>query len=148
MFLRTDFYDTCIRLHDSNNLFLWAEEISEEIISPEQSQRSTLRDEEAPPRVETEEESETPPVESDSEGVMIAPKPSKRRLKPEAKPVCYFFKFFTKVLSYFRKKIKAFQMLCILLRFKLEQTNNYILVVNSIQTDNLQVNEEFELGLI
>ena len=38
--------------------------------------------------METEgEESETPPVESDSEGVMIAPKPSKRKQKPEAKPV-------------------------------------------------------------
>lgn len=67
----------------------FTDEVSEEIISPEQSQRSTLRDEVAPPKVDTEEEeSETPPVESDSEGVMIAPKPSKRKQKPESKPVC------------------------------------------------------------
>lgn len=62
------------------------EEISEDI-SPQQSQRSTLREEEAEPRPETEEEeSETPPIESDSEGLVMAPRPSKRRQKPESKP--------------------------------------------------------------
>lgn len=64
------------------------EEISEDI-SPQQSQRSTLRDEEAEPRPETEEESETPPIESDSEGLVMAPRPSKRKQKPESKPVGY-----------------------------------------------------------
>lgn len=63
---------------------LFTEEISEDI-SPQQSQRSTFREEEA------EEESETPPIESDSEGLVIAPRPSKRKQKPESKPVGYAF---------------------------------------------------------
>ncbi|XP_060591570.1 protein fantom-like isoform X2 [Ruditapes philippinarum] len=60
------------------------EEISEDI-SPEPSQRSTFRDEEVRPETE-EEESETPPIESDSEGLVMAPRPSKRKQKPESKP--------------------------------------------------------------
>ncbi|XP_053402324.1 protein fantom-like isoform X7 [Mercenaria mercenaria] len=60
------------------------EEISEDI-SPEPSQRSTWREEEARPETE-EEESETPPIESDSEGLVMAPRPSKRKQKPESKP--------------------------------------------------------------
>ena len=44
--------------------------------------------EELSPKQETEEEeSETPPVESDSEGLVMAPRPSKRRQKSETKPV-------------------------------------------------------------
>ncbi|XP_052231915.1 protein fantom-like isoform X2 [Dreissena polymorpha] len=57
--------------------------VSEEIVSPDPSQRSTLRDREDTP---TESESETPPIESDSEGIMIAPKPSKRKQKSSSKP--------------------------------------------------------------
>ncbi|KAL4234620.1 Protein fantom [Mactra antiquata] len=60
------------------------EEITEDI-SPEPSQRSTMREEEFRPDTE-EEESETPPVESDSEGLVMAPRPSKRKQKPESKP--------------------------------------------------------------
>ncbi|WAR12637.1 FTM-like protein, partial [Mya arenaria] len=58
-------------------------ESQSENVSPSASQGGTLREEEAPP---TESESETPPIESDSEGVMVAPKPSKRKQKPESKP--------------------------------------------------------------
>jgi len=58
-----------------------------ENVSPDASQRGTLRDEAAP----TESESETPPIESDSEGVMMQPKPSKRRQKPESIPVSLHF---------------------------------------------------------
>jgi hypothetical protein len=67
---------------------LFTEEISEDI-SPEPSQRSTYRDEEVRPETE-EEESETPPIESDSEGLVMAPRPSKRKQKPESKPVSRF----------------------------------------------------------
>ena len=61
------------------------EEISEDIISPEPSRGSTLREEPIP---ETEgEESESPPIESDSEGLVMARKPSKRKQKAMSKPV-------------------------------------------------------------
>ena len=64
------------------------EEITEEIVSPEPpSLRSTIREE---PIQETEgEESESPPIESDSEGLVMARKPSKRKQKAMSKPVSF-----------------------------------------------------------
>lgn len=63
------------------------EEITEEVISAEQSLRSPMREE---PIQETEEEEESPPpIESDSEGLVMARKPSKRKQKDMPKPVSY-----------------------------------------------------------
>ena len=62
------------------------EEITEEVVSPEPSQLSTMKEE---PVQETEgEESESPLIESDSEGLVMARKPSKRKQKAMLKPVC------------------------------------------------------------
>lgn len=60
------------------------EEITEEVVSPEPSQLSTMKEE---PVQETEdEESESPLIESDSEGLVMARKPSKRKQKAMSKP--------------------------------------------------------------
>ena len=55
-------------------------------MSPEVSQRSTLREDVFKKESEAE-ESETPTVESDSEGLVMAPRPSKRKQKTESKQV-------------------------------------------------------------
>ena len=61
------------------------EEITEEVSPEPPSLRSTMREE---PIQETEgEESESPPIESDSEGLVMARKPSKRKQKAMSKPV-------------------------------------------------------------
>ena len=68
--------------------------MTEEVISPEPSRGSTLREE---PIQETEgEESESPLIESDSEGLVMARKPSKRKQKAMPKPVgCKFLLLLT-----------------------------------------------------